>query len=156
MTLLIQLIRTLLKDNIPKKSVLYVTYINHKVSRYERSVRSDRYCHCYVLTTIFYRNQKFWFQIISCHSFFSVFVRDRRLTIYTIFRTHQFHSTPRVVKLKRAPDLAEFIKYSLLSPLCSASVFKFCLHDPIPARLYLSNLVLQTFTVSSNWVTLTQ
>ena len=87
-----------------------------------------------IVTTIFYRNQKFWFQInnfyISCHFLFSVFVRDRRLTIYTIFGTHQFVSSPIVMKLKRAPDLSQFITYSLLGPLCSASFFKFCLHDP--------------------------
>ena len=39
-----------------------------------------------------------------------------------------FH--PYSDEAEEGPDLSQFIRYSLLGPLCFASVFKFCLHDP--------------------------
>ena len=129
---------------------LWTTYPRN-LSRYERSVRSDRYCNCYynLLQKSEMRNSDFKYFLVTFFllSFFRIRPRPKTNYLHNIWNPPVF-CTLRVVKLKRAPDLGEFIRYSLLGPLCSASFFKFCLHHP---GMLLSNLVLQTFKVSLNW-----
>ena len=129
---------------------LWTTYPRN-LSRYERSVRSDRYCNCYynLLQKSEMRNSDFKYFLVTFFllSFFRIRPRPKTNYLHNIWNPPVF-CTHRVVKLKRVPDLDKFITYSLLGPLCSASFFKFCLHHP---GMLLSNLVLQTFKVSLNW-----
>ena len=111
---------------------LWTTYPRN-LSRYKRSVRSDRYCNCYynLLQKSEMRNSDFKYFLVTFFllSFFRIRPRPKTNYLHNIWNPPVF-CTLRVVKLKRVPDLDKFITYSLLGPLCSASVFKFCLHDP--------------------------
>jgi hypothetical protein len=76
-----------------------------------------------------------WLTFQIFFSFFSFdFFRLRLMSdvVHNFFHPSSFCSALKQVSQKRAPDLGIFGMYSLFSPLCFVSFFKFCLH---PARL---------------------